>query len=318
MTVKISKFIVQSFFILTFTFSLFTFHSAKVFAEAISLAIDPPILQINAIPPAIIRSPIIITNRGDSPVILRTSFKPFIASDREDGQIKYVKEELGLGVKLLEDSGEAVDEFELSPNQEKNLMLLIDIPRDSPASDHYFSIIFLTGKSSESNASSSESRAGIASNVLLSVGEGKVTGEVVQFSAPFFSEKGPVPFTVRVKNSSNHFINPKGEILIKNIFGQTIGRVDLAQVNILANSVRSIPDVEYFNEENLPEEIAAYWPQEFILGPYKASLSIALSETGPLFKRSILLFAFPAKGLAAIIFGILMLTYITIKVRSKV
>ncbi len=305
-------------FILNLSFIIY--HSPKAYAQsAISLGVDPPILQINATAPALVRSKVVIINRGDSSVTLKVSFKPFIGSDREDGQIRYVNEELGVDVKLLDDSGEAINELELSPKEEKKLTLSIDIPRDSPPSDYYFSIIFLTGKSSKGEtSSSSESITGIASNVLLSIGSDKVMGEIAQFSAPFFLEKGPVPFTVRIKNTSSHFINPKGEILIKNIFGQTIGRVDLAQVNILANSVRNIPSEAYFNEGNLPDEIAAYWPQKFILGPYKASLSIALSDTGPLFKRSVFFFAFPAKAFVAVLFGGLLLIYITIRVRSKV
>jgi len=291
-------------------------------AEGISLAVDPPIFQINATPPAKIESPLTIENRGDSIVNLKVNFKPFIPSDREDGQIKYVNEEIGLDVKLIDptsSSGQAIGEFELSPNQKRNFNLLINIPSDLKASDYYFSIIFLTGKNSKADINSSESTAGIASNVLLSVGEGIIKGEISEFSTPFFSEKGPIPFTVRVKNTSNHFINPKGEILIKNLFGQTIGRVDLAKVNILAGSVRNIPSQDYFDEnKNLPDNPAAYWSENFLLGPYKATLSIALSDTGPLFKRSVFFFAFPVKGLVALLLGALVLIYITIRVRSKV
>lgn len=298
-------------------YSLFFIPQAN--AESVSLAVDPPIFQINSTPPANIFSPLTIENRGESGLNLTVSFKPFVPTDREDGQIKYVKEELGIDVKLLDEFGQATSEFELSPKQKRNFSLSINLPSDAKSSDYYFSIIFLTGKSSKADVSSSESIAGIASNVLLSIGSGKVTGEIAQFSAPFFSEKGPVPFTIRVKNTSNHFINPKGEILIRNIFGQTIGRVDLAQVNILADSVRNIPSEDYFDEDkNLPYNLAAYWPQNFLLGPYKASLSIALSDTGPLFKRSIFFFAFPLKGTIAVLIGAVVLIYIIVKVKRKV
>src|SRR3989344_4647692 len=43
---------------------------------------------------------------------------------------------------------------------------------------------------------------------------------IEEFSSNIFFEKGPVPFTVRVRNTGAHFIKPKSEIAIKNMFGQ--------------------------------------------------------------------------------------------------
>jgi len=319
LSIKYKRILLIIFVILTTYYLLLT----TAFAEGISLGIDPPIIQINATPPAEILSPITLENRGDSALNLKVDFKPFVPSDREDGQIKYVSEsEAGLPdplifqrIKILDESNQSINEFILPAKQQKKLTLSLSIPKDSPSSDYYFSVVFLSKSLSSQNTSSSENVFGIASNVLLSVGEGKVSGTVAEFSAPIFLEKGPVPFTVRVKNTSNHFINPKGEILIKNLFNQTIGRVDLLPVNVLADSVRSIPSD---TSETSDISSLAFWPEKFILGPYKATLSIALSDTGPLFRRSILFLAFPAKGLAAILLGTLLMIYITLKVKSKI
>lgn len=298
-------------------YSLFFITSAH--AESISLAVDPPIFQIQATPPANIQAPLTVENNGDTQLTLNIQIKPFTASDREDGQVKYLDDPLFFQrVSIVDETGQVLERFKIDPKEKKKLKLLLNIPKDSPSGDYYFSIVFLTDQGSNANTSSSQSVSGIASNVLLSVGEGKISGEIEEFSAPVFLEKGPVPFTVRVKNTSNHFINPKGEILIKDIFGQTIGRVDLAQVNILANSVRNIPSQEYLNGENLPDNLAAYWPEKIILGPYKASLSIALSDSGPLFRRSIIFFAFPAKIAGTILIFTIFLLYIIFKVKSKV
>ena len=80
-------------------------------------------------------------------------------------------------------------------------------------------------------------------NVLLTVGpKGKTNGILEDFSSPLFVDSGPVAFNVAVKNTSNHFIQPRGEIIIKNMFGQAIGKVSLLQVNILADSTRRMPD----------------------------------------------------------------------------
>ncbi len=313
------------FWLFILHFSFFIFHS-KAFADTISLSVDPPILQINATPPANITSPLTIENRGDTPLDLNIELKSFVPSDQENGQISYIDQKSAnlpdplffQRVKLLDQNGQPVTEFKLDPKQKKPLILSIVIPKDSPQSDYYFSIIFLSNPQSE-NINSSQNVTGIASNVILSVGQGKTSGQIEEFSAPVFVEKGPVPFTVRIKNTGNHFIRPKGEILIKNLFGQTIGRVDLQEVNILSQSVRSIPSTTYADSNNnLPSILAAYWPEKFLLGPYKATLSISLSDTGPLFRRSIIFLAFPAQATVITLLVIIILVYITIKVRSKI
>lgn len=319
----------KAFFILVILLASGLFQRGQMdvaYADSISLAVDPPILQISATPPANVQAPLTVENRGDSQLSISIQLKPFTASDREDGQVRYLSDnEANLGdplffqgVSVIDETGQTIDNFKLDPKEKKKLTLSINLPKDSPSSDYYFSIVFLSGEEGGGNTSSSQNISGIGSNVLLSVGEGKISGEIEEFSAPVFLEKGPVPFTVRVKNTGSHFINPKGEILIKNIFGQTIGRVDLAQVNILANSVRNIPSQDYLSGGNLPDNLATYWPEKIILGPYKASLSITLSDTGPLFRRSIIFFAFPARETGITLLGLILLTYIIIKVKSKV
>lgn len=290
-------------------------------AEGISLGVYPPIFQIDSTPPAIIQAPITIENLGDNSLNLTIDFRPFTTSDREDGQIQYISGSeanfpdpiIFQRVKIL-DGLNQITSLSLAPKQNKELIIMIDLPKEEPAGDYYFSILFLTGANNPTQSNSSQSVSGIASNILLSIGpKGKVKGEIQEFSSSLFMEEGPVPFTVRVKNTSNHFINPKGNILIKNIFGQTVGRVDLTAANVLANSVRNIPSTT----DSSSEETAAFWPEKFILGPYKATLTLALSDQGPILTKDVLFLAFPFKIPVEILIGFVMITYIIVKVRSK-
>ncbi len=294
------------------------------FAEGISLGVYPPILQIDSTPPAIIQAPVTIENLGDNSLNLTIDFKPFTTSDREDGQIQYISDSeanyidpiIFQRVKIFDPTsslGQAITQLSLAPKQKKELIIRIDLPREEPPGDYYFSILFLTRANEPTESNSSQSVSGIASNVLLSIGpKGKIKGEIQEFSSPLFMDKGPVPFTVRVKNTSNHFINPKGYILIKNIFGQTVGRVDLIQTNVLANTVRNMPSTDF-----LSEETGAFWPEKFVLGIYKATLTLALSDQGPILARDVLFLAFPFKILLEIIAGFVIIIYVIVKVRSR-
>ncbi len=313
--------------VLPFIFLLILIPHRFAFAQGTSLGIYPPIFQVNTTPPAQVEAPLTIQNRGDDPINLRIELRPFVASDREDGQIKYIsqseanfRDPLILQRVQILDGSTITTTLSLASKQEKNLTLRINIPRDDPSADYYFSIIFLTTQDSIENANVSKSVSGIATNVLLSIGAGKATGAIQEFFSPLLVERGPIPFTVRVKNTGNSFVSPKGEIIIKNIFDQPIGRVDLAQVNILSKSVRSIPSIDFLDEEkNLPEkEIAASWDEKFVLGPYKASLSLAISDQGPILRRDVFFFAFPFKVLVGVVLAILIVLYVIIKVKSRV
>ena len=156
---------------------------------------------------------------------------------------------------------------------------------------------------------------------MLSIGPvGKPQGHIEDFSTPFFVSKGPIPFTVQVQNSSDHYVTPKGNIVIKNMFGQTIGKVNLLPVNILANTVRRIPDSlqaslnSNSDQGNFP---VAIWPEKFLVGPYTATLTMALSDNGPLFTKEIAFFAFPLEYLTAILLIVCLIIFIAIRINKS-
>ncbi|MCL4354614.1 hypothetical protein M1349_04075, partial [Patescibacteria group bacterium] len=276
-----------------FAFIFFTFSLKQAQAASISLGVFPPIIQIDSTPPADISSPIEIQNNSEDPVQLKIIFKPFKASASENGTPEYLKDGVSFGddplffqkVKIL-DGEEMVGSIELAPKQVKKLTLNIDIPADQPPSDYYFSVLFISKTQIETDTNNTQAAGGIGTNVLLTIGpKGTTTGVIKEFSAPFWLEKGPVPFTIRVANTSKHFINPKGQVLIKNMFGMTIGRVDLLPVNILSGTTRIIPGTS--GSKQVVVNNSALWPEKFLLGPYTATLTISLSEQGPILKKTV-------------------------------
>lgn len=309
------------FFLLAFLF----LPVNKTNAASISLGVFPPIIQVNATPPADVQSPLSIENNSDQDLHVKIELRPFVPSDQEDGQIKYVDQKdanfadplILQRVKIYDGDVETL-EFDMNPGQKKDLNLRIIIPKDSPQADYYFSVVFLSSPKDFRGQSASQNLTGIASNVLLAVGQGEITGNVQEFSVPLLVENAPVPFTVRIKNTSNHFITPRGEIVISNIFGQKVGRINLLETNILAQSVRNIPSSDFIDEEKpLPDNIAAYWSDKFVLGPYRATLNLALSDKGPVFSQTILFLAFPFKLAAGLIISLLLLIYIIVRVKSR-
>lgn len=323
--IKLSK--KTFYFLLVFLSFEFLFLSLdKADAAALSIGIDPTITTINAIPPTTITSSIKIQNRSDMEISLQMQIKPFKPRG-ENGELEYQNEALSI-LKYIEilDSDLPFEKLTLGPRQEKELTLNIKLPEDTYRSDYYFSIVFVSVNESSITNNTSLNQVGIATNILLSVGEKELPkGVLEEFSSPLFLNSEPVPFTLRIKNTSIHTIKPTGQIIIKNMFGQSIGKLNLSPVNILSNSIRAIPNDEYIKELVLKKEgVNAYkfqkpillWKERFLLGLYSVTLNVALSDEGPYFNRTIHFLAFPLQGLIIIVLTIA--TIIIIRKRVKV
>ncbi len=294
-------------------------NTAKADAAKVSLGIFPPIIKIETMPPASIDTPITVQNLGEETVEVKAVFKPFRAKDTENGEVEYSDDYPFIFQKMqILDGLKAVDTLTLAPSQEKTLTFHIGIPKDELARDYYFSIVFVSKEIATTQGNNSNAVAGIGTNVLLSIEpKGKAKGLIEEFSAPFFLEKGPVPFTVRVKNDGENVIEPKGFILIKNVFGQTIGKVELLPVNILAGSIRAIPDSKLDARRYTLNATKAFWEEKFLLGPYTATLTLSLSDQGPQLSRSIYFFAFPLQGIIGLFVALILILIIRNRIKKQ-
>ncbi len=325
----------------------FTFLLSSARAEELFLSVSHSLLQIQATSPSDIKSPITLENPGDNPVNVQVLFKPFRASAKENGEIEYITDfEIPDGYKKifnqihLTDNGIVTSNFELGPGQKKNLELQFTIPKNEASSDYYFSVVFLAHHSlgegglipqsltqeNEANSSPNEENtqgqnlsiinAGVATNVLLSINDkNQPQAAIEEFTAPTFLKSGPVDFTVKIKNIGTHAITPKAIIFIKNIFGQTVGRVDIEPDNILADSIRALTDTQTASSSSQSSIPKAIWPEKFLLGPYTATLNIAISDKGPIYNQSIVFIALPIPLIIGIILGIILTIIIFLRVK---
>jgi hypothetical protein len=319
----------------TIIFLLFISSSTKASAQGVDIGIYPPIIEVNLTPPATIKIPFTVFNYKEESVDLKISIKPFTASEEENGQLIFtnnselpdpdIKDKI-----IIYDKETPIDSLTLFPKQQRDLVLELKIPAKQAKGDYYLSMLFLSAAQTINDSNSSGATAGVTSNILLSVGpQGKTKGILEDFSVPFFISKGPVPFNVRLRNTSDHFIAPKGDIIIKNMFGQAIGKVNLLPVNILSNSLRRLPDSlqgavsekDYSQIKKTVEKNkypVAVWPEKFLLGLYKATLTISLSDQGPVFRRDTYFFAFPSEYLMTVLIVIGIVAFIILRVKKKI
>lgn len=299
---------------------LFITQSPKALGSNVDLGIYPPIIQIQTTPPSSVAAPITIENSSDNSVSLDISFRPF--KPLENGDIEFLKADEKSGENPLIynnmqifEGDHVIKTVKLAPKQKKSLTIHIGINEQEKASDYYFSVLFISKASNTVGSTQSEAIGGIATNVLLSIGPaGPTTGKITQFSTPFFIERGPVPFIVKLNNTSGHYIAPDGLITIKNVFGQIVGKVDLVSVNVLSNSTRIIPSAD---KSILLTDPKALWNEKFLLGPYTARVTLGMSDEGPIYSKTTTFFAFPLELLAGILISICIVILIIKRVREK-
>jgi len=275
--------------IIAAVFTVFVMLPKIADADGYSLEINPGIIKIKASPPALVKTGIRIKNLSDNPIELGYILKPFVASEKNSGQIKYLlysdytskNFNFLQRIKVLEDN-QAISKIILSPKQEKNLTILIDLPQEEEQADHYFSIVFLT-----------QSQEKLDSNYKALIRD---------FSTSVFVSQGPVKFNLKIENIGKNFITTSGYIIIDNIFGQTVGKIDIKPANILGKSTLEI----------LKDDVV--WQEKFLLGIYTAKLYLNYDDSTSLY-REFRFITIPIKILA--ILTIAGFIIIFIKNRSK-
>ncbi|OGH14046.1 MAG: hypothetical protein A3H50_03310 [Candidatus Levybacteria bacterium RIFCSPLOWO2_02_FULL_37_10] len=295
--------------IIAAVFTVFVMLPKIADADGYSLEINPGIIKIKASPPALVKTGIRIKNLSDNPIELGYILKPFVASEKNSGQIKYLlysdytskNFNFLQRIKVLEDN-QAISKIILSPKQEKNLTILIDLPQEEEQADHYFSIVFLTQSQEKLDSNYSRIIEGIGTNVLVSIGTNQYKALIRDFSTSVFVSQGPVKFNLKIENIGKNFITTSGYIIIDNIFGQTVGKIDIKPANILGKSTLEI----------LKDDVV--WQEKFLLGIYTAKLYLNYDDSTSLY-REFRFITIPIKILA--ILTIAGFIIIFIKNRSK-
>lgn len=281
----------------------------KSYADSISLSVYPPIIEITAQPGTTITSPISIANLSDHKVSLDIKVLGFVPKG-ENGQVEIIDlpkdDTLGKDIYFTLE-GVRINQLNLRPRQKETVLLNLNIPSNSNQSEYYFSILFISNsviepETANKNSATSQVNLGIGTNLILSIGKTQAKGTIEEFSSSKLIGAGPVTFTVRVRNQGKNSIYPQGYILIQNMFGQTIGKIDLTENLILKDSVRYIP---------------RNWNEKFLLGSYKANLYVRFSDDQPYLQKTATFIGFPMQMAAALLLAVTLVLVILSRIKLK-
>jgi hypothetical protein len=219
-----------------------------------AMTIIPPKFELFSNPGDQIVETIRVRNDSDTPATYEVVIEDF-TSVGEEGQVVLQEEEVSTFSLARWIEPEATDLI-LQPGEERAFTFTINIPRNAEPGGHYASVLFQAPGEDQPGAAAVTQRIGAL--VLLRVSGNVIeNAEIETFEAPTYSPTTPVILTLRVKNNGNTHINPKGTIIITDLFGNKVDELPLNGQNVLPGVVRKM-DTE--------------WKQPNVLGYYTATM----------------------------------------------
>ncbi len=266
-------------------------------ADPIGLKISPLIIHNEIATGESETSTIQVANPFKEKIEVTTEIEDFLTND-EEGTPQFLPE--GSGQYSLSSWIEVEESFTLEPGEVKDVTFEVTVPSNGEPGGHFASILF-RAKPIDTEESQISVSGRLGALVLVEVtGDNNKKGELLDFTAPSFIDKGPIDFMVRFKNLGNTHYRPEGKIEIYNSSGKITDEIKLSKHFILPGSIYQYDDK---------------WQKKFLLGNYRAVLEIQDGEGG-VYTKEVKFTAFPWQELLLII-GLIILIIVIFKAKKK-
>lgn len=261
-----------------------------------SLSVSPASQEVQTDPGSTSRIKATIRNQSNETLPIKVRVEDFTASG-DEGQVA-----------LTADSPYSVvgwttvtpNSFSLGPGETREINATIRVPVGA-AGGRYGSFVFSVTPEG-AGANDAKVAQEIASLFLVRI-SGPVN-EVLslnEFSAPQFSEQGPIPFTMKFKNSGNVHVKTLGLINITGMFNHKIKDIVVKPTNIFPGADRLV---------------VANLDKEFLIGPYTATAVMYYGSKNEVLSSGVSFFVFPVRK-AGIVFLVLLFLFLIRKRLKK-
>jgi hypothetical protein len=217
-----------------------------------------------------------LTNASDGPVDVSISTQDFVPVAGQDS-IQFVGTTAGL-TSVKDWIKIPYSEFTFAIGESRDVPYTIVAPANAEPGGHFGVVLFKATKPGPSGSLKIGTQVGML--VLVSIpGNHLQKGNVLDFTAPSFIQAGPVPFAIKFQNTGTVHFEPKGTIVISNMFGSKVAEVPIDGQVVLPTSVKILN--ENWNVEGL------------LLGRYTAIATIIDGDGNTLTTNSVSFWAFP-------------------------
>lgn len=205
--------------------------------------VSPPIFELSANPGDSIEEVINLYNQGDADLNLAVSVEDMRPMG-EVGQVQLVTDDDGDKLPSLKD-WISVDRTNVSLGIKDTVDVKFDIvvPDNASPGGHFASVAFTSAGESDSGGAAISNKIGAL--VLLTVsGDVTESAKITTFksnSSIYWHSNDKIDFNLKIQNEGNVYLNPRGYLIIKNLFGREVAQVEVGNKNILPSATRQIP-----------------------------------------------------------------------------
>lgn len=274
-----------------------------------ALEIGPTVINLTADPGETLNSKINLRDVSDTSLLVTASINDFTAQG-EDGTPKIVLDEGEDNPYSIRSWISPITQFTLDSKELYEVPVTISVPADA-APGGYFGVVRFTGTPPDLDGTGVALSASLGTLVFIRVnGDAKEQISIAEFYTAIpehdktsLFEGSPIGFVVRLKNDGNVHDQPTGTIIVKDMFGNKVGlvNVNLPPRNILPGTIRKF-------EQQLDESTIG---NKKLFGLYTAELTVTYGEGGETVTSSLQFWVIPWKlilvavvGLVALFFGL--------------
>ncbi len=248
----------------------------SVHADSQILSVTPPLFQLSAVPGDVWQSSVKVVNGNPYPITIYPEVVNFRAMG-EAGQGKFIP--------ILE---QEIDKTSLAhwiqiskgprlipPEQTIEVSFIVDVPKDASPGGHYAAILITTEPPQNESEKFAVQTAQTVTSLFFVRIEGDVheSGLIREFRAlDSFLPRPEAEFSLRFENKGNVHLQPRGDIVISNMWGTERGIIPVNYQTHFGNV--------------LPESIRDFkftWKSDFSItdvGRYKAIATLGYGEDG--------------------------------------
>ncbi|MEZ4180026.1 MAG: DUF916 domain-containing protein [Candidatus Doudnabacteria bacterium] len=244
------------------------------------IEISPFLVELSVAKGQSTQTEIEVRNNSDQPLTVKVETKDFLPGQR--GEPRFVPDEEinDLTYSLASWIELPVARLTLAPEQKKIVTVKVSPPANAEEGTHYGAVLF--SYQSPAGLSGVGVSQSVGSIFLLEYGQARSSGDSqldVSKKISFSNQK--IDFASHFINTGNVHVQPKGEVHIKNIFGQVVASPDINKfaANVLPQSDRTFVD--------------SWYPSALSFGRYKAESVVTYGREKLEDRDVVILWVFP-------------------------
>ncbi len=274
----------------------------NAFAQSsLGLSAIPPRLEIIAKPGETITKIIKVRNESKLEKIISTNIKDFIVIDNDGTPLQVDDQDLSNRWAAASWIQVSNDKLKLKPGETRNLNVTVIVPDNALPGGHYAMILHSPNNDTLLSQTGAIIQTNVGTLVYITVpGNINESAKINDFSAPNFSEYGPINFKAVITNLSDIHITPQAFIKVTNLLGLKTANLALNTINIFPYTSR---------------EFTATLNKQLMLGRFKAVLTAAYGNTGQIATSTIFFWVIPYKLIITLV-AILTIIILIIKLKQ--